>query len=66
MNIKIRLLELGKKQVDLVDELRKHGFPKLGPSLLSRYINGRHVTPQAHSVMDMCDKILTEWEQRKE
>lgn len=62
MNIKVRLIQLGKKQVDLLAELQKRGFPKLSPSLLSNYINGRDRTPQRNSVLDMADRILSEWE----
>lgn len=62
MNIKIRLLELGKKQVDLVTEIRKRGYPKLDPTMLSRYIDGRDITPQAKAVLGICEDILDEWE----
>lgn len=62
MNIKIKLLELGKKQVDLLDEVRKRGYPKLDPSVLSRYINGREIAPQAKAVLALCEDILSEWE----
>lgn len=61
MNIKIRLLELNKKQVDLLEEIRKRGYSHLDPSVLSKYINGRAVTPQAKSVLALCEDILTEW-----
>lgn len=61
MNIKMKLLELNKKQVDLLNEIRKHGYPKLDPSILSKYINGRAVTPQSKAVLALCEEILTEW-----
>lgn len=61
MNIKMKLLELNKKQVDLLNEIRKRGYPKLDPSILSKYINGRAVTPQAKAVLALCEEILTEW-----
>ncbi len=64
MNIKIKLLELNKKQVDLLDEIRKRGYPKLDPSVLSRYINGRDVTPQAKAVLSICEDVLNEWEKK--
>ena len=62
MNIKIKLLELGKKQVDLLDEVRKRGYPKLDPATLSKYINAHSITPQAKTVLAICDDILNEWE----
>ena len=61
MDIKIKLLELNKKQVDLLDAVRKRGYPKLDPSVLSKYINGRAVTPQSKSVLALCENILAEW-----
>lgn len=61
MNIKIKLLELNKKQVDLLNEVRKRGYPKLDPSVLSKYINGRAITPQAKAVLALCKNILAEW-----
>lgn len=61
MHIKIRLLELNRKQVDLLKEVRKRGYPKLDPSVLSKYINGRDVTPQSKAVLSLCETILAEW-----
>lgn len=62
MNIKIKLLELNKKQVDLLDEIRKRGYPRMSQPVLSRYINGREVTPQAKAVLGICEAVLREWE----
>ena len=60
--IKVRLTKLGKKQVDLVDALRKNGFPHMQSSTLSLCINGRLNTPQAEAVLDECNKIIESWE----
>lgn len=60
--IKVRLAKLGKKQVDLVEELRENGFPHMQASTLSLCINGRLTTPQAQEALEACDKILTRWE----
>lgn len=65
MNIKIKLLELNKKQVDLLNEVRKQGYPKLDQSVLSKYINGRAVTPQSKAVLALCEEILKEWNTEK-
>lgn len=66
MNTKIRLLQLGKKQVDLLAILQKNGYPKLGPETLSKIINRHLNTPLAYQVRENVDKILTEWENEKE
>lgn len=62
MDIKVRLLKLGKKQVDLLDILRKEGFPNLYDTQLSRYISGRDKSPQAVKVIEKCEEIISEWE----
>ena len=62
IGIKIRLLQLGKRQIDVLDEVRKRGYPKLGTAAFNRYINGHDVTPQAEAVMKIADQIITEWE----
>lgn len=66
MNTKIRLLQLGKKQVDLLNLLQKRGFPSLCPQTLSAAINRRLNTPLACRVRNEVDQILTEWEKERE
>lgn len=61
MNIKIELLKLGKKQTDLVKEIRKRGFPSVQATHLSRYINDADTTPQAKAVLSLCSIIIDEW-----
>lgn len=62
MGIKIRLLQLGKKQVDLLAEIRKRGYKNLQPPALSAYINRKDTTAQAERVLELADEILKEWE----
>lgn len=64
--IKIKLIELGKKQVDLLDEIRKRGYPGLADTQLSRYINSRERTAQAEAVLDICRQIIDDWENKEE
>lgn len=64
-NIKIKLLELGKRQTDLLYELRKRGFPKLTEQTLSKYINHVAVNPQAQQVREEIYCILDEWEKER-
>lgn len=62
MNIKMKLLELGKTQTELLCEIHKRGCPTLGASRLSRIISGIIVnTPQSEKVMSLCEDILSEW-----
>ena len=61
MSIKIRLLELNKRQVDLLHELRKRGCI-IQPSELSAFICGKLTTAKAETVLAMCEDILKEWE----
>ena len=62
MLIKIKLLELGKWQIDLLDELRRRGWKRLQQTELSAIVNGKLTTPKAQSVLSMCDEILADWE----
>ena len=62
MTIKVRTYNLNYKLTDLLDEVRKRGYPTLDQSLLSRYINGRVIAPQAQTVLALCEEILQEWE----
>lgn len=59
---KVRLAILGKKQIDLLFEIRKRGYKNLEPPTLSTYINGNSTSPQAQAVLELIDTILTEWE----
>lgn len=62
MEIKIRLLRLGKKHKDLLGEIRKRGYPGLSKTQLSIYINRKDTGPQSQRVMEVIYKILEEWE----
>lgn len=66
MNTKLRLLQVGKKQIDLVDYLQKNGYPAMCPQTMSAIISGRLNTPQAYSVRREIDRLLTQWEKEQE
>lgn len=66
MNIKMRLLLLRKKQVDLVAELHKRGYKEVFAPTLCNCINGKLNTPKAFEIRRVCDEILTEWEKGTE
>lgn len=66
MNIKIRLLQLGKRQTDLLDELHKMGYNEVEAPTLSNSISYRLRTPKGDMVRELCDQILTKWEQERE
>lgn len=59
--IKLKLLEVNKKQVDLLAELRKRGYSNMCPPYLSNIINGVEQTPNAQTVRDLIYQILDEW-----
>ena len=63
--MKVRLVQLNKKQIDVLEEVRKRGYPKLGFAAFNRYFNGREITPQGEAVMKLADKIISEWEKKK-
>lgn len=59
--IKVRLAELGKKQVDLMPELAKRGI-KVNPTELSRAIGGTNQQPKMQTILSAANEILSEWE----
>lgn len=62
---KVRLAELNKKNVDVLRELQKRGYKKLGAQALSSYFNGTVSGPQADAVCKMSDEIIRKWEQER-
>lgn len=65
MNTKIRLLRLGKKQVDLLRVIHEV-YPKVDPSFLSGVISGKYHSPQAYRISEMIEDILAKWEKEFE
>ena len=63
--IKHRLLELGKKQVDLLGELRRRGHERVSPQELSCFISGVVQTPKSTAVLKSVLDILSDWEKLK-
>lgn len=66
MNIKVRLAILGKMQKDLLDEVRKRGFPKMTASRFSAFLRRHDVGPTSEKVMNLVYDILDEWEKETE
>lgn len=61
--IKMKLLDLGRKQVDLMAELERRGITTSPPEL-SNSINGNLNTPKGSRIRQECLYILDEWEKR--
>ncbi len=62
--IKVRLAELGKKQVDLIPELEKKGL-KVSPTELSLAILGRSQQPKMAKVLSAANEIISVWEREQ-
>lgn len=62
--IKVRLAELGKKQVDLIPELAKRGL-KVNPTELSLAILGRKQQPKTDKILSIANEIVSEWERER-
>lgn len=60
-NIPIRLVTLGKKQVDVIRELHRRHI-KVTPQQFSMYVNGVYNPPKSELVLAEADRILTDWE----
>ena len=61
MSTKIKLIELGKKQIDLVVELRKRNY-KIQPGELSQMLTGLLTTPKAEIIKNAVTEIIADWE----
>ena len=61
--IKIRLMELGKKQRDLIPELAKMGI-KTEPAELSNALSGLYQKPKLDRILSACNVIVTAWEKK--
>lgn len=55
------LAQAGRKQVELLTELKERGFTNLSDSLLSKYANGRDTGPQAKKVLEASFEIIEGW-----
>lgn len=62
MEIKIRLISLGKRQVDIVAALRERFHETISSPELSKIINGVRNDNKSHRVIDEINVILEEWE----
>ncbi|MCI5903520.1 MAG: hypothetical protein MRZ61_00060 [Oscillospiraceae bacterium] len=60
--IKVRLAELGRKQVELIPALEKRQI-KTNPSELSNTLKGVLQSPKAEKILSAANEIVTEWEQ---
>ncbi len=60
--IKIRLLQLRKKQRWLLNQLRQRGFGKLSEPHLSDILNGIYVSGNAAEILEAAEQILSEQE----
>lgn len=59
--IKVRLMELGRKQVDLIPALKERGIP-VSPCELSNTLSGVLQSPKAEKILSAANEIVTEWE----
>ncbi len=65
MEVRVRLLKLAKTNRDLLEEVRKRGYPRLSETQLSGYIHKKVSGQQPEYVMTIVYKILDEWEAEK-
>ena len=64
MEIKIELLKLGKRQVDLVPELKKRGITT-NPPELSNALRGLP-RPKFEQIREESMKIIEEWQKERD
>lgn len=59
--IKVRLVELGKNQVDLIPELAKRGI-KANSTEISYAIRGISQAPKSAQILSAANEIVSGWE----
>ena len=60
---RLRLYQLGKTQIDLMQEIRRRGV-YCARTELSETLNGVRVSPKARMLKAMAEEIVEEWERR--
>lgn len=60
-NIRCRLMRVGKKQVDLIPELRKRGIPA-SPQDISGALSGHTVGAKAANIRYISTQLVNQWE----
>ena len=63
--IRIRLMKLGRKQVDLIPELKKYGIDKVSTAELSLAITGVSQSPKSEKILSASNEIVTRWEKER-
>lgn len=66
MDIKIRLLKLGKTQRELIPELENRYSLYVTPDVLSRIIRGKRSSLSCDAVLSAVYEILGRWEKEAE
>lgn len=64
MNLKIRLMQLGKTQAALIKALHMRNI-KVTPAEMSNYLNGVANPPKSELVLAEAEKIIEEWEMKE-
>ena len=62
--IKVRLAELGRKQVELIPELAKRGL-RVNPTELSCAVRGICQSPKSMKILSAANEIVSEWESER-
>ena len=61
MELKVKMMLLGLRQVDMIFALRDRGINITAPQM-SSILNGRQVGPKADQVLAACDEIIKDYE----
>lgn len=62
--IKARLAELGRRNVDVIREIRNRGF-NCSNSYFSDAINGKNTSELADRICEIADAVILEWENER-
>ena len=60
--LRLRLLKLGKRNIDVVNELGDRGIVVCEQAFSRAFSDTKHKEPKQITIMEETEKILTEWE----
>ena len=63
-SFRVRIMQCGKKNVDVIDEIRRNKV-KVDPPFFSKAILGRSDTPAAKRIRELTEEIVSGWEKEQ-
>ena len=63
-NLKVRILLCGKKNIDVIEEIKKRGI-NVSPCSFSSALHGRLNTPAGRNILQAAEEVISGWEKEQ-